>query len=84
MTCHGLFSRVRLFEEFSPGSYRARNRGLTEAIGSVVCFTDADCIPDRHWLANAVGVLLRQPSPSFVGGSVQLFAENDSNYSGGG
>lgn len=47
--CSG-FSQVRYIHERKPGSYSARNRGLTEAKGDVVAFTDADCIPQSGWL----------------------------------
>jgi Glycosyl transferase family 2 len=41
---------VRYVLESSPGLARARNRGIVEARGEVVAFTDDDCVVDRHWL----------------------------------
>jgi cellulose synthase/poly-beta-1,6-N-acetylglucosamine synthase-like glycosyltransferase len=49
--------RVRVLDEPVAGSYRARNRCLAEGYGDVVAFTDADCTPDRRWLAEGVAAL---------------------------
>jgi glycosyltransferase involved in cell wall biosynthesis/2-polyprenyl-3-methyl-5-hydroxy-6-metoxy-1,4-benzoquinol methylase len=35
------------------GAGRARNVGVMLAQGSVLAFTDDDCLPDQHWLINA-------------------------------
>ena len=47
-------ANVRLFTEKTKGSYCARNRGILESRGSILAFTDADCIPDKYWLENGV------------------------------
>ena len=39
------------------GSYAARNAGLAAATGTVVAFTDADCVPSPDWLAAAAASL---------------------------
>lgn len=44
------FGRVRLMNESEQGSYAARNRGLLEARGEIVAFTDPDCVPQEDWL----------------------------------
>lgn len=36
------------------GSYAARNSGVSHATGDLFAFTDADCVVDKQWLANAV------------------------------
>jgi cellulose synthase/poly-beta-1,6-N-acetylglucosamine synthase-like glycosyltransferase len=42
---------VRLVEEREVQcSYAARNRGVSVATGTILAFTDADCVPDRGWL----------------------------------
>lgn len=62
--------------ESVPGSYAARNRGLSLARGEVIAFTDADCIPAPDWLAEGVQVLTRNPNCGLVAGAVQLFFRN--------
>ncbi|MFY9265135.1 MAG: glycosyltransferase [Solirubrobacterales bacterium] len=42
--------RFRYFEESRPGSSIARNRGLAEASGDLVAFTDDDVVVDGEWL----------------------------------
>jgi GT2 family glycosyltransferase len=41
---------VRYVLEPTTGLARARNRGVIEARGELVAFTDDDCVVDRHWL----------------------------------
>ncbi|HYR95839.1 MAG TPA: glycosyltransferase [Candidatus Binatus sp.] len=38
-------------------SYAARNTGLAAARGSVLCFTDSDCLPDPGWVEAMVAAL---------------------------
>lgn len=65
---------ARLLEENKPGSYAARNRGLAQARGDLIGFTDSDCVPEPDWVANAVSVSLTQEDESFrITGPVRLF-----------
>jgi glycosyltransferase involved in cell wall biosynthesis len=46
------FPEVTLLYENKKGAYNARNRGLKEAKGEIVAFTDADCIVSKGWLTS--------------------------------
>lgn len=59
--------------ELRPGSYAARNQGLSLAKGEVIAFTDADCIPAETWLQNGVTVLLSTPNCGLVAGKIDVF-----------
>jgi glycosyltransferase involved in cell wall biosynthesis len=63
-----------LIRETKPGSYAARNTGLRLAKGSIIGFTDSDCIPDKNWIENAIAFLELNKGCSRVAGSIQLFS----------
>jgi glycosyltransferase involved in cell wall biosynthesis len=44
------YPRIKLISEGKPGAYAARNRGVREATGEIIAFTDADCVPSKNWL----------------------------------
>lgn len=48
---------VRFTREANQGPATARNRGIKEARGSLVAFTDDDCLPEPGWLEAAVEAL---------------------------
>lgn len=50
------------------GSYAARNAGLAVATGSLVAFTDADCVPAPDWSSRGAASLV---DAAVVGGHVQ-------------
>ncbi len=52
------YPRIRIVEEARRGSYAARNRGVREARGDLLLFTDADCAPDRGWLRQHLDALM--------------------------
>ena len=58
---------ARLVHEPRPGSYAARNAGIAAASGRVLAFTDADCVPDSHWLAAGIAAM---PERGLVGGRI--------------
>jgi glycosyltransferase involved in cell wall biosynthesis len=43
---------IRLLQEKKRGSYAARNRGVREARGDIIVFTDSDCFPVPGWLTS--------------------------------
>lgn len=70
---------VRLFTQSHPRTpYAARNRGLKEARGRIIAFTDTHCIPDRAWLENGMK-RLESEGADLLGGQVEFtFSERGS------
>jgi len=64
--------RARLVHEPRPGSYAARNRGIADARGAIVAFTDADCVPRPDWLERGVAALSADPGIGLVGGRIEV------------
>lgn len=62
--------------EKQPGSYAARNQGISLAKGEILAFTDSDCIPAKDWLENGVAALKSNPNCGIVGGQVELFYQD--------
>ena len=58
---------AHLFSQPPSGTSTARNRGVKEAEGTVVLFTDADCVPDRHWVETLSRPLLENQAAGAVG-----------------
>ena len=73
------FEQVTLVHESQPGSYIARNKGLSVAKGDIIAFTDADCVPDSEWLEKGVSALLSKQNVGLVAGHIELFAEDPNN-----
>jgi GT2 family glycosyltransferase len=44
------FADVRLIHQPNAGPAAARNRGVREATGSIIMFTDDDCVPAPDWI----------------------------------
>lgn len=45
------YAGVRLISQANAGPAAARNRGASEAKGTIILFTDDDCVPTSDWLA---------------------------------
>tara|TARA_Y100000780_G_scaffold119253_1_gene107539 strand:- start:11561 stop:12442 length:882 start_codon:yes stop_codon:yes gene_type:complete len=70
---------ITVLQESTPGSYAARNKAISVANGSILAFTDSDCIPDKTWLENLVSCINSDKLIGIVAGEVKFFeAENDS------
>ena len=69
------FPGIRVINEPEPGSYRARNAGLAQALGAFVAFTDADCRPAPDWLSEALSAVRRHPDAGVIGGRIDLFSD---------
>lgn len=69
--------RFRYLFESRQGKSIALNSGMREATGEILIFTDDDCIPSSDWLASIAREFALQPSPSVVGGRVELYDKRD-------
>src|SRR6202166_4869113 len=58
------YSGVRLITQQNAGPAAARNRGAQEAQGTIILFTDDDCVPTPGWLAAMIDPF---KDPSVVG-----------------
>jgi glycosyltransferase involved in cell wall biosynthesis len=73
------FSQTTLAYENCPGSYVARNKGISLAKGEAIAFTDADCIPDPDWIEKGVAALVSEPNIGLIAGRIDLFVKDPSN-----
>jgi glycosyltransferase involved in cell wall biosynthesis len=65
------FKQVKLEFEATPGSYAARNKGISVAKGEVFAFIDSDCRPQPHWIESGVEAL-QSESADLIGGNVKF------------
>lgn len=59
------YPEIKLLREPERGSYAARNRGIREACGEILAFTDSDCFPSPSWLS-AIDRALRRESAALL------------------
>jgi glycosyltransferase involved in cell wall biosynthesis len=71
---------ARLLREPNPGPGLARNRGVQDANGSILCFIDADCRAHPDWLRNAVRTLESAPEATILGGDVRIWRDDESKF----
>lgn len=65
--------RAELVLEGLPGSYAARNKGISLVDAEIIAFTDADCVPDKNWLREAAACIKKLDGRSYIAGSITLF-----------
>jgi glycosyltransferase involved in cell wall biosynthesis len=58
--------------EINPGSYSARNKGISLAKGTIIAFTDADCVPASNWIEQGIKILLKNPQCGFLAGKIEV------------
>ncbi|EPR65780.1 glycosyltransferase [Cyclobacterium qasimii] len=75
--------QLKIIEESIPGSYAARNKGIKEAKGDLLAFTDSDCLPEKHWLLNALTHFSndKEKKIGVLTGPIPLFFKDPSNLS---
>jgi glucosyl-dolichyl phosphate glucuronosyltransferase len=61
---------LKIIVEIKPGIPAARNRGLQEAIGEIILFTDDDCEADPKWIENLTKPFYMNPYIGMVGGEI--------------
>ena len=62
--------RVRYLFEGRQGLSHARNRGIAEASGSIIAFTDDDCLVERQWASTIIHEFSADCSLAVLGGRV--------------
>ena len=67
---------LKLIRQPNTGPAGARNRGVAEARGEFLAFTDDDCLPTPTWLEKLVAALREHPE-ALVGGSTFNGLKND-------
>jgi glycosyltransferase involved in cell wall biosynthesis len=61
---------IRVAREDAAGLSHARNRGVAEARGDYICWTDDDVLIDRDWLATYAEAFARHPEAAVFGGEI--------------
>jgi glycosyltransferase involved in cell wall biosynthesis len=69
---------LRLVREETPGLSHARNRGVSEARGRYICWTDDDVLIDPDWLAAYAAAFERHPGAVVFGGRIIPVLESPS------
>ena len=65
-----LFPQIRFVVEKQFGLAHARNKGAELSRGSIVAYTDDDCIVDKNWLEHLIIGFQKFPNVAGVGGPI--------------
>lgn len=68
---------LRVHHESKPGSYSARNKGISVAKGLIYAFTDSDCIPAKNWLETSIKELESINYANPIGGAINFFYKKE-------
>lgn len=68
---------VKYVVEKHQGLSYARNMGVQKASGTIIAFTDDDCIVDRHWIASISREFHSNESIAGIGGRVEVYNKLD-------
>lgn len=63
-------STIKYVFEDKRGISHARNRGVSEARGEIIAFTDDDVIVDKHWIQNIDNAFKEHDDVACVGGKI--------------
>ncbi|NJN87775.1 MAG: glycosyltransferase family 2 protein [Leptolyngbyaceae cyanobacterium SL_7_1] len=74
------FNHAIATQELTPGSYAARNQGISVAKGEIIAFTDADCVPTPNWLEKGVSYLVNNPGCGLVAGKIDIFFKDPKQF----
>jgi glycosyltransferase involved in cell wall biosynthesis len=74
---HSAAIPIRYVFETAQGLSFARNRGIHEASGAVIAFTDDDCIVAPDWIERILYEFAANPDISLAGGRVDLHTPED-------
>jgi glycosyltransferase involved in cell wall biosynthesis len=69
------YPRIKLLSEKKQGDFAARNRGIAEAKGAVIAFTDSDCAPSTDWL-QCIAAAMPSSGVGIVLGSLQFASDS--------
>ncbi|MDO6579042.1 glycosyltransferase [Alteromonas stellipolaris] len=68
---------VKVVRCMTPGSYAARNHGISLSRGSFFAFTDSDCLVSKEWIESNLAILKNLDKNTILAGEVEFYRENE-------